>query len=118
MSILVVEDNQSIREMVALVLEEAGYEVICARDGQEALDLLAQVEPHMILLDMRMPRMDGRTFAQVYRKKLGDGAPIVVMTASYNPAKAAEDTQAAAYLAKPFEVDDLLGLIRQVETGQ
>ena len=118
MSILVVEDNESIREMVALVLEEAGYEVICARDGQEALDLLAEVEPNVILLDMRMPRMDGRTFARVYRRKLGDGAPIVVMTASYNPAKAAQDTQAAGYLSKPFEVDDLLGLIRRVETSQ
>ena len=118
MCVLVVEDNESIRELVALTLEEAGYVVVRARDGQEALEALAHFKPRVILLDIQMPRMDGRTFAALYHGRLRHRAPIVVMTASYNPAKAAEDTQAAAYLAKPFEVDDLLGLIRQVETGQ
>ena len=113
MCVLVIEDNESIRELVALTLEEAGYVVARARDGQEALEVLAHVRPSIILLDLQMPRMDGRTFASVYRKRLHPGAPIVLMTASSNPAQAARETQAMAYLAKPFEADELLSLVER-----
>ena len=113
MCVLVVEDNESIRELVALTLEEAGYVVVRARDGQEALEALAHFKPRVILLDIQMPRMDGRTFAALYHGRLRHRAPIVVMTASANPVQAARDTQATAYLAKPFEMDDLLSLVER-----
>ncbi len=110
MCVLVVEDNESIRELVALTLEDAGYVVVRARDGQEALEALADVSPSVILLDIQMPRMDGLTFASVYRRRR-QGAPIVIMTASSNPAQAAREAQAAAYLAKPCETDELRSLV-------
>lgn len=115
MCVLVIEDNESIRELVALTLEDAGYVVARARDGQEAFDLLAHVHPSIILLDIHMPRMDGLTFASLYHQRLRQTAPIVVMTASSNPAQAAREAQATAYLTKPFEAEELLSLVQRAD---
>lgn len=114
MLILVVEDTPSIRELVVETLEDEGHAVLTASNGEEALAIVDQVDPELILLDIRMPCMDGHEFAQEYARH-GDGAPIVVMTASMNPAKAANDVHAVGYLAKPFNLDDLVATVREVE---
>src|SRR5919199_497806 len=80
--VLVVEDDESIRECVQVVLEDEGYDVIEASDGAAALALLDTVWPDVILLDMLMPGMDGWAFAVAYRQRPGPHAPIVVITAA------------------------------------
>jgi CheY-like chemotaxis protein len=111
-TVLVVEDEEPIRTAIALVLEHAGYHVLTAGDGAEALDRLEQEWPSLILLDMRMPGMDGWTFAQELRTRHTRSVPIVVVTAARDAGRRAEEIQAAGYLSKPF---DLQGLIDTVE---
>lgn len=111
--VLVVDDDKGIREFVRTVLADEGYDVTEATDGQEALDRVAQRRPDVILLDMRMPVMDGWEFARTYRERPGPHAPIVIVTAALDVAKDAKDIGADGFLAKPFQLDDLLQLVQQ-----
>ena len=112
--LLVVDDDRVIRELVAEVLEGEGYAVARAANGAEALGWLAERRrlgeppPTLILLDMRMPMMDGWTFAAEYRRSSGPRAPIVVMTAAADAAACAAEVGAEGVLAKPFGLDALL----------
>ena len=80
-TVLVVDDDPSIRDFVEAALEEEGYGVLSAADGEAALDLVEH-EPCAVLLDMRMPILDGWGFAKAYRERPGRHAPIAVMTAA------------------------------------
>lgn len=111
--VLVVDDDQGIREFVRTVLADEGYEVAEATDGQQALERCEGVQPDVILLDMRMPVMDGREFARTYRQRPGPHAPIVVVTAALDVAKDAKEVGANGFLGKPFQLDDLLRLVEQ-----
>ena len=108
---LVVDDDKGIREFVSTALADEGYDVTEATDGQEALDRVAQRRPDVILLDMRMPVMDGWEFARTYRERPGPHAPIVILTAALDVAKDAQEIGADGFLAKPFQLDDLLELV-------
>ena len=66
-NILIVEDERSLNEAYQMILRKSGYTVHIAFDGQEALEVAAQVEPDLILLDLRMPRMDGLEFLRHYK---------------------------------------------------
>ena len=109
--VLVVDDDKGIRDFVRTVLADEGYEVAEASDGQDALDRCARVRPDVILLDMRMPVMDGWEFARTYRDRPGPHAPIVIVTAALDVAKDAKDIGADGFLAKPFQLDELLDLV-------
>ncbi len=114
-SVLVVDDDPDIREMLGMLLEVAGYTVRLAEHGQAALaDLHAHPRPCCIVLDLQMPVMDGWSFraAQQQDPALAD-IPVIVVTASRSLAAAAA-LQVAAYLAKPFASERLLALIEQV----
>jgi CheY-like chemotaxis protein len=110
--LLVVEDDEDIRDFVALLLETEGYAVRTARNGAEALEVARDTPPRLILLDMRMPVMDGWAFARAYRGRPGPHAPILVMTAARDAAERAQEIQADGYVAKPFDLDQLLTLVR------
>jgi CheY-like chemotaxis protein len=109
--VLVVEDDESIRELVDLVLSGAGYEVVTAQNGAVALQVVGGVRPDLILLDMRMTVMDGWEFARRYRSSPEPHAPIVVLTAARDAAERAAEIHANGYLGKPFGVDELLALV-------
>ena len=111
--ILVVDDDPAIRETVASVLEMEGYAHALARDGQEALDIAERIRPSAVLLDMRMPVMDGWGFAREARRR-GHAFPIVVMTAAENARRWCDEIGGDACVPKPFELDDLLGAIEKV----
>jgi two-component system chemotaxis response regulator CheY len=109
--ILVVDDDTSIRSFVEMALDSEGYAVATAMNGAQALAVTGEIQPDLILLDMRMPIMDGWTFARAYRDKPGPHAPIVVITAATDAGERAAEIQADGYLGKPFDLDELLGLV-------
>lgn len=111
--VLVVDDDRGIREFVRTVLADEGYAVSEATDGQEALERVEAQRPDVILLDMRMPVMDGWEFARTYRQRPGPHAPIVIVTAALDVAKDAKEIGADGFLAKPFQLDDLLDLVQR-----
>jgi CheY-like chemotaxis protein len=108
--ILVVDDDPDILDMLREALEGAGHQVVTARDGLEALERLRTGRPSLILLDMRMPRMDGWEFARAARER-GNTAPVVVITAAGDARAWAKEIAAEAYMAKPFTISQLLGVV-------
>lgn len=111
--ILVVDDDDIILGSVAFVLADEGYAVAMATNGQEALEQIEKQPPRLILLDMRMPIMDGWAFAAAYREHPGPHAPIIVMTAAHDSRSRAAEINADGYIAKPFDLNRLLDLVRR-----
>jgi DNA-binding response OmpR family regulator len=111
--ILVVDDDPGIRQTVREILDLEGYPVETAADGAEALRAVEQRQPSLVLLDMRMPQLDGWAFARAVRER-GLALPILVMTAAENARRWAEEIGADGYLAKPFELDELLLAVERV----
>ncbi|CAN5249145.1 hypothetical protein BH23CHL9_BH23CHL9_00290 [soil metagenome] len=108
--ILIVDDEPDIRATVSAMLEIEGYDVDEATDGAAALSAIEQRIPDIILLDMRMPVLDGWGFAAELRRR-GHRTPIVVMTAARDAARWAGDIAASAFVAKPFGYDDLINAV-------
>ncbi|MFO0586813.1 MAG: response regulator [Polyangiaceae bacterium] len=112
--ILVVEDDPDIRESIQEILEDEGYRVATAFDGEDALRCLREsARPDLILLDLLMPRMNAREFRDV---QLLDAAwsriPTVIMSADFHYDEKARELGAAAGVAKPVALDDLLAVVR------
>ena len=116
--VLVVDDDQSIVDFVCEALADEGYDVQTATDGGEALALARAHAPDVVLLDMRMPIVDGWAFARDYAQTPGRHGAIVVMTAARDAADIAADIHAAGYLAKPFTLDQLLAVVEKCRTGR
>jgi CheY-like chemotaxis protein len=110
--VLVVDDDESIRQIVRMCLGDEGYEVFEAANGLDALALLPDCRPDLILLDLRMPVMDGWEFARQYRLGPGPHVPIIAFIAALNAELEAADLEAANILAKPFDIEDLLAMVR------
>lgn len=82
--VLVVEDEQSLNAAYKLILEHAGYKVATAFDGQEALDEIAKQDPDIILLDLKMPRMDGIAFLEKYQPRLLKNKPKIIVFSNFD----------------------------------
>jgi CheY-like chemotaxis protein len=106
-TVLVVDDDPAIRAVLADVLTFEGYDVLTAGNGQEALQRIASRQPDVVLLDMRMPVMDGWEFAHALQDR-GLRLPICVMTAESDPGSWASAVGADAFIGKPFDVTQLL----------
>jgi two-component system, response regulator FlrC len=121
--ILVVEDDSALSEALSDTLALSGYEVVTATDGEQALARLDASRVDMVLTDVQMRPMDGRTLLRNLRQRFND-LPVLVMTAYGTVEQAVEAIKLGAvdYLAKPFEVDDLLDKVRRYlpmrHTGQ
>src|SRR3990170_1660593 len=102
--VLVVDNEATIREMLAIILDTEGFLVDQAADGGEALTAIEKARPDVILLDIKMPGIDGFEFAQLYKSHKGKRSPIVVITAAQSAEKAALEIEACSYLGKPFGV--------------
>lgn len=114
--VLAVDDDPSILELVQMALEDDGYTVMTAADGAEALELLDKHSLGLILLDMRMSRVNGWEFAEAYRRRPGPHAPIVVITAAADAAARAAEIGAEGYLGKPFGLDELSEVVSRYLT--
>jgi CheY-like chemotaxis protein len=111
--VLVVDDDPSIQLALTIFLESEGYLVQTAANGEEALEKMAQSRPSVVLLDMRMPIMDGWDFARIIRER-GINVPVISMTAAQDAARWAAEIQAVAYVSKPFELASILSAIERV----
>jgi two-component system, chemotaxis family, chemotaxis protein CheY len=114
--VLLVDDDDSIRQVVSIFLTDEGYEVGSAGDGRAALGLLEQFRPDLILLDLRMPVMDGWEFVRVYRNMPGPHAPIIAFVAALHAQAVQDEIGAAALLEKPFDLDELIAALNQAKT--
>ena len=111
-SVLAVDDDPSILDLMNDILSGEGYRVLSAQNGAEALRVLEGDRPCVVLLDMRMPTLDGWGFAQALRAR-GLRYPVVVVTAAENARAWAQEIGADAYLAKPFQLADLLRVVER-----
>jgi CheY-like chemotaxis protein len=110
--VLVVDDYEDARRFFCTFLQLAGYEVLSAADGQEALDVARRQRPDLILLDLKMPRMDGETFR---REQLADAhlsaIPVIVVSGSSDGEQIAQRIAAIDYLGKPIDSGMLLAAV-------
>jgi CheY-like chemotaxis protein len=112
--VLVVDDDDGIRQFIQMAFADQGHEVRTAPDGVAALEIVRDWQPHLILLDMRMPVMDGWSFRQAYLKTPRPHAPIIVLTAARDAGASAAEIEAEGFLAKPFDLRELLSLARRL----
>ena len=106
--VLVVDDDAALCEFITDALKAEGYRAVCARDGRSALAAVETTIPDLILLDVRLPGIDGWDVLRQLRAKAGPQQPIVIMTGEYEGQDQALGSGAQGYLAKPFGLDDLL----------
>ncbi|MFC1420146.1 response regulator transcription factor [Streptacidiphilus cavernicola] len=111
--VLVVDDEPALRDALESSLAFEGYEVTTASDGLEALDAISAHAPDLVLLDIMMPRLDGLTTVRRLRAR-GDSVPVLMLTArdAVGDRVTGLDVGADDYLAKPFELDELLARVR------
>ena len=108
--ILLVDDNPALVRMLRLALISDGFDVASAEDGEQALKRLDDDRFDLIILDLQMPRMDGRTFYRVYRQR-GGQSPVIILSA-YGAASAQQELNAEAAIAKPFDPEVLLDTVK------
>lgn len=115
--ILVAEDERDIRDLIAFSLRNAGHEVITTADGESALEQVYAQRPDLVLLDVRMPRLDGY---QVCRRIKQDRSlrniPVAFLSAKGQDAEVEQGLQAGAeaYIIKPFSLEELLSRVEQL----
>jgi CheY-like chemotaxis protein len=114
--ILVVDDDPTILATIAELLDLEGYAVATAANGAEALEYVRRDSPRLVLLDMRMPVMDGWAFARAV-KEGGHRLRIVVMTAAHDAPRWAREVGARAHVSKPFEADELIATVESALAG-
>jgi two-component system, OmpR family, response regulator VicR len=112
-TILVVEDEPIIVELLTVVLDDAGYRVLSARDGEEALLRLAQERPGLILCDIMMPRMDGVQFYRAIQAKPAWRAIPFIFMSAVRSRLPQEGNEAVMFIPKPFDLDHLLELVAE-----
>ena len=110
--ILVVDDDPTILATVSEVLDMEGYDVVTATNGAEALVAVDRSVPSLVLLDMRMPVLDGWGFMRVVRER-GLTLTVVVMTAAADARRWGREIGAEGVLAKPFDIDELVRAVQQ-----
>jgi len=112
--VLVVEDDAELRGLMEAALDAIGYRVMTAGEGRQALELVEQEMPAAILLDLRMPGMNGWEFSREFRARYGRRAPIVVVTAATSAEQQAEELEAEGFLDKPFDLQDLIRMLERM----
>jgi len=113
--VLIADDDDSIRSLLKFLLEEEGYETVEVKSGADVLRAVPKVEPNLLILDLRMPDMDG---LEVLRRLSAQGqkCPVLMLTGHSSASSAIEATKLGAfdYVTKPFDNDDVMHRVRQV----
>ncbi len=115
--VLVVDDDPDILQTLGLCLSSEGYRVLMAANGKEALEILDHEHPSVILLDLMMPVMDGWQFVAELDHRGRRDVPLLILSADRAVQGHAQQLRASGHLAKPFDLDDLLGKVQQLTGG-
>ncbi len=110
--VLIVDDDPETLAVERQLLSESGFRVVEARDGAEALRVVQEDPPALVVLDVQMPGMDGPSFARELRMALRR-VPLVILTGVADPRHEADRCNAEAYLAKPFDAQELVSVVRR-----
>ncbi|AZE60572.1 Chemotaxis regulator [Pseudomonas orientalis] len=116
-NVLVVDDSSSVRQVVGIALKSAGYDVIEASDGRDALSKLTGQKVHLIISDVNMPNMDGITFVKEVKKLANyKFTPIIMLTTESQESKKAEGQAAGAkaWVVKPFQPAQMLAAVSKL----
>src|SRR6266540_3457671 len=115
--ILVVDDDPTILATVCEALDLEGFPVVTATNGAEALDEVDRHRPSLVLLDMRMPVLDGWGFMRAVRER-GLTLTVIVMTAAADARRWGREIGAQGVLAKPFDIDELVGVVQRLRRSR
>jgi two-component system response regulator PrrA len=110
--VLIVDDDIETLAAERELLAESGFRVVEARDGAEALRVVQEDPPAVVVLDVQMPGMDGPSFARALRMALRR-VPLVILTGVPDPRREADRCNAEAYLAKPFDAAQFVSVVRR-----
>lgn len=116
-TILIVDDSSSLRVVVSIALKGAGYDVIEACDGKDALTKLTGQKIHMIISDVNMPNMDGISLVKAVKQLAAyKFTPIIMLTTESqdDKKKQGQEAGAKAWVLKPFKPDQLLGVVQKL----
>ncbi|MDP3979552.1 MAG: response regulator [Pseudomonas sp.] len=116
-TVMVVDDSSSVRQVVSIALKGAGYEVIEASDGKDALVKLTGQKVHLMISDVNMPNMDGITFVKEVKKLANyKFTPIIMLTTESQEAKKQEGQAAGAkaWVVKPFQPAQMLAAVAKL----
>jgi len=110
--VLIIEDDSDIASLLAEILENEGYVAVAVSDGD---DLKGQLDPRpdLIVLDLRLARGSAEQILQSLRARDLDDVPVILLSAAGDLAERAKELGVSAFLAKPFELDDLLVVVRR-----
>jgi CheY-like chemotaxis protein len=111
--VLVIDDDDDVCEALREALTEDGYAVATVPHGAAALELIRHHQPAVIVLDLRMPIMDGWSFAEQYRRVAKPAASLIVLSAIKDAEESAKRIGAAAFIRKPFELDEVTAQIER-----
>lgn len=116
-TVMIVDDSASIRQVVSIALKGAGYEVLEASDGKQALALCEQQKVHLVVCDVNMPVMDGITFVKELKARpMSKFTPVIMLTTEAGDAKkqAGQQAGAKAWIVKPFQPAQLLDAVAKL----
>lgn len=111
--VLVIDDDDAVCEILREALADEGYAVATVPHGAAALELIRHHQPAVILLDLRMPIMDGWSFAEQYRRVAKPPASLVLVSAIRDVEESAKRLGAAAFIRKPFELEEVVAQIKR-----
>lgn len=119
-TVLIVEDDEIVREVMDLTLSQAGYRVVTAASGEDGLDMLRRMQLDLVLLDVHMPRVSGLDMLLAMERLARPAPPVVMVSANRGAAtvRGAMALGCAAYVAKPFTPEGLLERVRKVLAGR
>jgi len=115
-TVLIADDESEVVQLVQMILEWEGYQVIAAANGVETLQRAETDKPDLILLDVRMPKMSGLTVLEHLAKSESTAVPVIMLSVvtTQPEVRAALQRGAVAYLTKPFELKEMTRLVGQV----
>jgi len=116
-TIVLVDDDEAIRDLITTLLEDEGYKLLTASNAQEALHILDQDHsPDLLITDLGMPKMDGQELLARARVRFGRTGmpPVLILSANQGGEGIANNLEVTDYLAKPFDIEDLLQHIRSL----
>ncbi|MHB1654321.1 MAG: response regulator [Desulfitobacteriaceae bacterium] len=115
-SVLIVEDDAKIRQLIKIYLEKEGYQALEAEDGEEALDLFKKLDPCFVILDLMLPKLSGEEVCKQIRTDLKSDVPIIMLTAKVEEAERIQGLKMGAddYVTKPFSPQELVTRVEAV----